>query len=253
MAHVREERRARPCRPLGEIAGVSHHGLGALGGFFAHGESRRHLEMIDERHVRASRDEHHHQREQGYHDRCCEVMGLVAGGERHKDRKGDGGDEAANAERVGGQRGERARDDAGEHDEDQRRRFERDDRQDEGAANAPRNRQQRDRRAYAVAHRAVAQLPSRCDHQPGAAYDGAERDGRDPPPQHVVRRVRPGERGDDHDENRMGEDAEAALVQEPFLEQPCQIGANPRVGRDGGFGSCVGSHGPVQDRHGVLQ
>ena len=64
VTHVGEEGRTRARDALGEIAGLAHHGLGALGGFLADCEARGHPQMFDQRDVRAARHHHHDQGEE---------------------------------------------------------------------------------------------------------------------------------------------------------------------------------------------
>ena len=115
--------------------------------------------MFDQRDVRAPGHDGHAEREHGDHDRGREVMTPLTHRQRRKDGKGHAREKAAQAQRIGRQRGQRARDDAGEHDEDERGSLERHDRQHQRAADAPRDRQQGHSDPHAGANRKVG-LPT---------------------------------------------------------------------------------------------
>jgi len=157
VAHVREERRTGPGKALGEVARLTHHRFGALGGLLAHGQAGRDLEVIDQRQVRASRHDRHSQREQGHDDRGREMMGLIARGQRDEDGQRDAGEESADAQGIGREGGQRTGDETGQDDEEERRRLERDDRQDQRTAHAPGDGEQGHRGPHAVADRPLGE------------------------------------------------------------------------------------------------
>ena len=59
VTHVREERRARSRRALGEIARVAHDRFGALGRVLAYRQARGHAQVINQRYVRAPGHDRH--------------------------------------------------------------------------------------------------------------------------------------------------------------------------------------------------
>ena len=63
--------------------------------------------------------------------------------------------------------------------------------------------------------------------------------------------VGPGERGDDGDENGVGEDAESAFMDQAGLQQPGEVGANVFVRRHAILGSRLVQHGSHECLHGT--
>src|ERR1043166_1834602 len=179
-----------------------------------------------------------------FDDRGGVVIPAFAQGERYQDRQRDRRQKSAQAQRIGCQGRERAGDDPGEYDQDERAGLERHDRQDECAADAPYECEERDGHAHAGAYRAVGERPAGRHDEPGSAQ--RRRQHHEPRPRHqqVVRGARPGDENNDGDQDGMHPNAERALMHETRLQQPREIRAYALVGRDDLLGAgVVGQYG----------
>ena len=163
VAHVGQECRARPGDALGQVAGLAHDSFGALRGFLADRQARRHLQVVDEREMRATRHNRHPQGEHGHDDGGREMVALIAGRQGYEDRECDAREESADAQRIGRERRQGTGDEAGQDDEDKGGGFEGHEGQHDRAPHAPGDGHQGHGGTHAGAHRLLAQRSPRRD------------------------------------------------------------------------------------------